>query len=105
MMVSCYNLATGPFPLTGERFMPAAPLWIHRLTDALPALASLPQDLIDRRTLEEVLAVSKWTAWRILRLCSAADGLGGALVCRRVDLLRELGRIQQDDRYRPEIAP
>src|SRR5690349_7343485 len=84
--------------------MPAAPLWIHRLADALPALASLPQELIDRRTLEEVLGVGKWTAWRILRQCGAEDGPGGALVCRREALLAKLQAVQQDGRLAPEIA-
>src|SRR3954469_24337664 len=84
--------------------MPAAPLWIHRLADALPALASLPQDLVDRRTLEELLGVGKWTAWRIMRQCGATDGPGGALVCRRDDLVRRLEAVQQDGRFAPEIA-
>src|SRR3954447_22999043 len=85
-------------------FMPATPLWIHRLEAALPAVASLPQDLVDRRTLEELLGVGKWTAWRILRQCGAEDGPGGALVCRRDDLVRRLEAVQQDGRFAPEIA-
>lgn len=84
--------------------MPAAPLWIHHLADALPALASLPQDLVDRRTLQELLGVGKWTAWRVMKLCGAADGPGGALVCRRDDLVRRLQAVQQDGRLAPEIA-
>jgi hypothetical protein len=84
--------------------MPASPLWIHRLADALPALASLPQDLVDRRTLEEALSVGKWTAWRILRLCGATEGPGGALVCRREDLVRRLRAVQQDGRFASELA-
>src|ERR1051325_10435970 len=84
--------------------MPASPLWIHGLPDALPALASLPQDLVDRRTLEELLGVGKWTAWRILRHCGAEDGPGGALVCRREDLVRRLQAVQQDGRLAPELA-
>ena len=84
--------------------MPAAPLWIHRLADALPSLASLPQDLVDRRTLEELLGVGKWTAWRILRHCGAEDGPGGALVCHRHSLLEKLRAVQQDGRMAPEIA-
>jgi hypothetical protein len=83
--------------------MPASPLWIHHLADALPALASLPHDLVDRRTLEDVLGVGKWTAWRIMRHCGAQDGPGGALVCRRDDLLRRLQAIQQDGRFAPEL--
>jgi hypothetical protein len=84
--------------------MPAAPLWIHRIADALPAIASLPQDLIDRRTLEELLGVGKWTAWRILRQCGAEEGPGGALVCRREDLVRRLRALQHDSRCAPEIV-
>ena len=84
--------------------MPTPPLWIHRLADALPALASLPQDLVDRRTLEELLGVGKWTAWRILRLCGAQEGPGGALVCRREDLVHRLQAVQQDGRFAPELA-
>src|ERR1041385_6651503 len=85
--------------------MPAAPLWIHRLPDALPALASLPQDLVDRRTLEELLGVGKWTAWRILRQCGAEDGPGGALVCRRERLVERLRAIRQDGRLPPAPPP
>jgi hypothetical protein len=70
----------------------------------LPALASLPQELVDRRTLEEVLGVGKWTAWRIMRHCGAADGPGGALVCRRDVLVEKLRAVQQDGRLAPEIA-
>jgi hypothetical protein len=84
--------------------MPAVPLWIHRLADALPALASLPQDLVDRRTLEEILGVGKWTAWRILKQCGAEEGPGGALVCRRDSLVAKLRAVQQDGRLAPEIA-
>jgi hypothetical protein len=84
--------------------MPASPLWIHRLADALPALASLPQDLVDRRTLEELLGVGKWTAWRIMKQCGAEDGPGGALVCRRDALVEKLRAVQQDGRLAPEIA-
>jgi hypothetical protein len=84
--------------------MPAAPLWIHRLADALPALTSLPQDLVDRRTLEEVLGVGKWTAWRIMRQCGAEEGPGGPLVCHRDALLARLQAVQQDGRLGSEIA-
>ncbi len=84
--------------------MPATPLWIHRLAEGIPALASLPQEWIDRRTLEEVLGVSKWTAWRILRQCGAEPGPGGVLMCRREALAEYLRRSQQDGRLAPEIA-
>jgi hypothetical protein len=84
--------------------MPSTPLWIHHLTDALPALERLPLDLLDRRAVEEALGVGKWTAWRIMRQCGATEGPGGALVCRRETLVEHLRRFQEDGRFRPEIA-
>jgi hypothetical protein len=84
--------------------MPAVPLYVHRLAEGIAALEAFPTDLIDRRTLEEALGVGKWTAWRILKRCGATEGPGGALVCRRPDLLAQLRRLQQDGRFGPEIA-
>src|SRR3954451_24460307 len=84
--------------------MPAVPLYVPRLGPVIAALDALPTDIIDRRTLEEALGVGKWTAWRILKRCGAAEGPGGALVCRRPDLLAQLRRLQQDGRFGPEIA-
>ncbi len=84
--------------------MPALPLYLHRLADAIATLEALPQDWIDRRTLEEALAVSKWTAWRILKHAGATDGPGNTLVCRRQDLLAQLRALAQDGRFAPEIA-
>jgi len=83
--------------------MPSTPLWIHRLAQGLPVLEALRQDWIDRRTLEEVLGVGKWTAWRILRQCGAEEGPGGALVCRREQLLARLREMEQDPHLAPEI--
>ena len=84
--------------------MPAVPLYVHRLGSGIAALEALATDLIDRRALEEALGVGKWTAWRIMKRSGATDGPGGALVCRRQDLLSQLRRLQQDGRYGPEIA-
>jgi hypothetical protein len=70
----------------------------------LPSLASLPCEWIDRRTLEEILGIGKWTAWRIMRHCGAEDGPGGALVCRRDALVEKLRAVQQNGRLAPEIA-
>ncbi len=39
-----------------------------------------------------------------MKRCGAQDGPGGALVCRRADLVAQLRRLQQDGRYGPEIA-
>ena len=84
--------------------MPAVPLYIHRLADGIATLDALPSDLIDRRTLEEALGVGKWTAWRIMKRCGAAEGPGGSLVCRRQDLIGQLRRLKEDRRFAPEIA-
>jgi len=83
--------------------MPAVPLYVHRLAEGIAALEAFPGEWIDRRALEEALAVSKWTAWRILKRCGATEGPGGALVCPRADLLAQLRRLQQDGRFAPEI--
>ena len=82
--------------------MPAVPAYVHRLAAGIAALEALPADPIDRRTLEEALGVGKWTAWRILKRCGAADGPGGCLVCGRERLVAQLRLIQQG--CAPEIA-
>lgn len=84
--------------------MPATPLWLHRLADALPILEALPDEFLDRRAVEEVLGVGKWTAWRVMRQCGATEGPGGALVCRRETLIERLRCFQEDRRFAPEIA-
>lgn len=84
--------------------MPAAPLYAHRLAEGIETLAAMTADWIDRRTLQEILGVSKWTAWRIFRQCGARDGPGGSLVCRRQDLIRQLQALAQDGRFTAEIA-
>jgi hypothetical protein len=81
--------------------MPSTPLYIHRLEDGVAALEAGPE-WVDRRMLEEALGVSKWTAWRILKRCGADDGPGGALVCRRDDLVRQLRGIQEG-KWAPEV--
>lgn len=83
--------------------MPATPVYLHRLADCIATLEALPQDLIDRRTLEEALDVGKWTAWRIMKRCGAEEGPGNTLVCHRLELLLQLRRLQKDGRFAPEI--
>jgi len=83
--------------------MPAVPVYLHRLAEGIATLEALPQDLIDRRTLEEILGVGKWTAWRIMKRCGAEDGPGNTLVCHRRDLLAQLRQLQTDRRFGPEI--
>jgi hypothetical protein len=60
--------------------MPAAPLYAQRLPAAIENLARMTDDWIDRRTFEQLLGMSKWTAWRIFKLCGATDGPGSSLV-------------------------
>ncbi len=84
--------------------MPTTPLYAHRLDGGIQALAAMSVDWVDRRTLEETLGVSKWTAWRIMKRCGAEEGPGNTLVCRRGDLIRQLQILQEDGRFAPEIA-
>jgi len=83
--------------------MPAVPFYVHRLAAGIAALEAIPEGLIDRRTLEDVLGVSKWTAWRIMKRCGAAEGPGGSLVCARHDLVAQLRRLREETRAAPEI--
>ena len=69
----------------------------HRLSEALETFRCLDLDWIDRRTLQEVLGVSKTVAWRILRLCGAADGPGHTIVCRRLELIAALERLARSE--------
>lgn len=64
----------------------------------------MPSEWIDRRTLEEALGVSKWTAWRVMKRCGAEAGPGGSLVCRREALIAKLQALQEDGRFGTEIA-
>jgi hypothetical protein len=75
--------------------MPSAPLYAHRLEEAIEVLRSMNTDWVDRRTLEEILAVSKWTAWRLLKSCGAENGPGGALAIRRAELIGQYERITE----------
>jgi hypothetical protein len=84
--------------------MPAVPAYSHRLADGVAALEALPQDWIDRKTLEECLSVGKWTAWRIMKRCGATDGPGNTLVCQRDHLIESLRQLQEDPSFAPEIA-
>ena len=82
--------------------MPAAPLYARRLPEAISTLESLPAEWIDRRTLEQILGVSKWTAWRVLKRCGIEEGPGKSLLCRRDDLVRRLRHLEYEEA--PEIA-
>jgi len=83
--------------------MPARPAYFHRLTEALEVFRSSPAEWVDRRTLEEVLGISKTVAWRLLRQSGAVDGPGNTLVCRRVDLLAALTHLQDTGACQHEL--
>lgn len=83
--------------------MPRKPAYLHHLDDAAAAFRRLPDDWVDRRTVEETLGVSKTVAWRILRRCGAVDGPGNTLVCRRASLIAALERMRDDDASQREI--
>ena len=83
--------------------MPHSPTYIHRLVEGIQTLSLQTTDWVDRSMVQEAFGVSKWTAWRILRRCGAVQGPGGALVCRREELISQLVRIQHDSNYTREI--
>jgi len=83
--------------------MPARPAYFHRISEALEVLRRLETEWIDRRTLEETLCVSKTVAWRIMRRCGAAGGPGGALVCRRPELIEALESLERSPACDREI--
>jgi hypothetical protein len=57
-----------------QTLMPAAPLYAHRLAEAIDILRSLTAEWIDRRAFGEILAMSKWTAWRLLKAVARKTG-------------------------------
>ena len=84
--------------------MPSAPLYAHRLAEAIETLSVLEIEWIDRRTLEEILAVSKWTAWRLMKACGASEGPGGALAIGRAELIGRLERLREEGRIARESS-
>jgi hypothetical protein len=79
-------------------------MYFHRLEDFIRLLEGLESEWIDRRALQNSLAVSKTVAWRILRRCGAVEGPGGALVCRRVDLIAAFTQVRETGEFRKELT-
>jgi hypothetical protein len=75
----------------------------HRLGDAIEVLRRQESEWIDRRTVEEILGVSKTVAWRIMRRCGAQDGPGNTLICLRSALLAGLTQLQSTGEFEREI--
>lgn len=90
--------------------MPAKPAYFHRIGDAIAALDQVGSAWIDRRTVEEVLGVSKTVAWRIMRRCGAGEGPGNTLVCSKEGLVSALleieatGECEREIRRRDRVA-
>jgi hypothetical protein len=82
--------------------MPARPSYFHRLGDAIEVLRGLETEWIDRRTVEQVMGVSKTVAWRMMRRCGAGDGPGNTLVCGRDELVLALIRLQSTGAFERE---
>ena len=60
-------------------------------------------DWIDRKTLQEILGVSKTVAWRLFRLCGAVPGPGNTLVCPRESLAAALRSLEASGTCEREI--
>jgi hypothetical protein len=82
--------------------MPARPVYFHRLSAAVEELKRSATPWVDRRTVEELLGISKAGAWRLMRRCGAEDGPGRALVCRREELIGALEAIAESGEWREE---
>jgi hypothetical protein len=83
--------------------VPARPAYFHQLTEAIEVLSRLETDWVDRKTLQEILGVSKTVAWRVLKRCGASDGPGNTLMCRRDSLLHRLRSLHSTDACAQEI--
>jgi hypothetical protein len=84
--------------------MPSQPAYFHRLAEAIETLEQLSgSDWIDRRTLGQILGVSKTVAWRILKRCGATAGPGNTLICRRLELIAALRQLEETGACQQEI--
>jgi hypothetical protein len=83
--------------------MPARPAYFHKLPEAITVLEKTASIWIDRRTLQEILGVSKTIAWRLLQKCGAVPGPGNTLVCERLQLLSALESLRIGERCAREL--
>jgi hypothetical protein len=67
-------------------------------------LQQFPHPWVDRASLEQILGIGRWTAWRLLRRCGAAPGPGKALAMERGELVRRLRELSQSDGPQWELA-
>jgi len=84
--------------------MPARPAYFHRLALAITVLEKLQSNWVDRKTVEEILGVSKTVAWRILQQCGASPGPGNTLVCERLQLLVALESLRTGKQCARELC-
>lgn len=84
--------------------MPAQPLYIHRLNDALGYFERFRAPAVDRRAVEEAFAVSATTAWRIMRKVGAEPGPGNTQVCDRGRMVEAIVRWRDSKQVDREFA-
>jgi len=77
-------------------FMPAKPIYCHKIPDILRTLEAWRGEWIDRRSMEEIAGVSKTVAWRLLRRLGAGDGPGNSLMVSRAQAMEGLRRMQTE---------
>jgi hypothetical protein len=73
--------------------MARSPEYLQRLIESLPEFEGLQQDWIDRKTVQEIVGVSKTVAWRILRRLGSV-GPGGALMCSKLQIINGIRQLQ-----------
>lgn len=76
--------------------MPVKPSYCKDLRQGIDVLSQLQTEWVGRKDLEVALGISKTVAWRLLRHCGAILGPGGALSCRRLELIAQLERLLSD---------
>src|SRR5882672_10680913 len=75
--------------------LPSVPVYSHKLSAAADALEQFPHPWVDRASLERVLGIGRWSAWRLLRRCGAVPGPGKALAMERGELVRRLRELSR----------
>jgi len=77
--------------------MPGKPSYCRDLPRAIDLLRATDSVWVDRRELETALSISKSAAWRLLRQLGCAESVGGALLCRREELIARLEDLRRSN--------
>jgi hypothetical protein len=73
--------------------MPSKPSFTRDLPDVIAQLRASTDDWVDRKGLEELLRVSRSTAWRLMRQAGGRPGPGNTIVCSRLNLIAYFDRL------------